>query len=374
MSIELERELRRQISVTRWLALMLVVTAAAVVYVALTLRQRPAVVVAPEPRVVTPRSDLGADEQTTIEVFRAASPSVVNITAIDVQRDLFSSNVMNVPKGSGSGFVWDAAGHVVTNFHVVQAGDRANVTLADGTTYPAKLVGVAPDKDLAVLRISAPPEKITPLALGTSTDLQVGQKVLAIGNPFGFDQTLTAGVISGLERTIQSITQRTIRDVIQTDAPINPGNSGGPLLDSSGRLIGVNTAIFSPSGASAGIGFAVPVDTVLSIVPQLIKFGKIIKPGLGIIYADRIAQQLRIAGIVVLEVVPGSAAEKAGLRGATQAQGRVLLGDVILEVDGTPTRNGNELMDVLERHKVGDEVSVRVRRGSGETTLTLTLQ
>lgn len=371
----LEAALRRQIAVTRWLAIMLILTAATVVYVAVTLRRaQPATVPPVEPRVVSPRADLGADEQSTIEVFRAASPSVVNVTAIDVQRDLFSMDVLNVPKGTGSGFLWDAAGHVVTNFHVVQAGDRANITLADGTTYPAKLVGVAPDKDLAVLQIDAPSEKIAPLALGTSEDLQVGQKVLAIGNPFGFDQTLTTGVISGLDRSIQSVTQRTIRNVIQTDAPINPGNSGGPLLDSGGRLIGVNTAIFSPSGASAGIGFAVPVDTVISIVPQLIKHGKIIRPGFGIFYADKIAQQLRIEGVVVLEVVPGGAADLAGIRGAQRDGGRLLLGDIIVRMDGTQVRHSNDLMDVLENHQAGDKVEVGLRSSGGERTVTVTLQ
>ena len=208
-------------------------------------------------------------------------------------------DVTEIPQGTGSGFVWDQDGHIVTNFHVVQEGDRANVTLNDGSTYPATIVGTTPDKDIAVLKIDAPPQKLLPLPIGQSSNLKVGQKVLAIGNPFGLDQTLTTGVISGLGREIKSVSGRPIHDVIQTDASINPGNSGGPLLDSSGRLIGINTAIYSPSGANAGIGFAVPVDTVNQIVPQLMKFGKITRPGLGIsILADQIAQQNRIDGVV----------------------------------------------------------------------------
>jgi S1-C subfamily serine protease len=221
-----------------------------------------------QPRAITPRGALQADELANINLFKQASPSVVNITSLGVQRDMFSMNVQQVPRGTGTGFVWDAQGHIVTNFHVIQGGQGARVTLSDQSVYDAKLVGAFPDRDLAVLQIDAPKEKLPPLAMGSSRDLVVGQRVYAIGNPFGLDQTLTMGIVSALNREIESFNNRTIRGVVQTDAAINPGNSGGPLLDSAGRLIGVNTQIASPSGASAGIGFAIPVDEVNRIVPR----------------------------------------------------------------------------------------------------------
>jgi S1-C subfamily serine protease len=222
------------------------------------------------PRAITPRGDLAQDEQTTIELFRNASPSVVYITPVTLLRDRFSLNVFEIPKGTGSGFVWDDEGHIITNFHVIEDANTARVTLADQTTWDARLAGTDPNRDLAILRIKAPRNRLQPIEIGTSTGLQVGQKVFAIGNPFGLDQTLTTGIISALGREIVSGTGRTIRGVIQTDAAINPGNSGGPLLDSAGRLIGVNTAIYSSSGSSAGIGFAVPVDTVNRVVSRLL--------------------------------------------------------------------------------------------------------
>ncbi len=245
------------------LAILLLLVAGALVFTVIQQRRAsepPAVSF--EPRAITPAQDLGADEKATIAVFQNDAPSVVHITSIQVRRDQLSLNEMEIPAGVGSGFIWDTAGHIVTNFHVIEGASRAQVILSDGTAFSAEIVGQAPDKDLAVLRIDAPAQKLLPLPVGQSASLKVGQKVLAIGNPFGLDQTLTTGVISGLGREIKSVTQRPIHDVIQTDASINPGNSGGPLLDSSGRLIGVNTAIYSPSGANAGIGFAVPVDTV----------------------------------------------------------------------------------------------------------------
>jgi S1-C subfamily serine protease len=226
------------------------------------------------PRVVTPRGDLAEEEKATIELFRQASKSVVYITAIALRRDAFSLNVYEIPEGTGSGFMWDEEGHIVTNYHVIRTANGCQVTLADNSTYSAELVGAAPAKDLAVLRIDAPKRLLRPIPVGTSRDLLVGQKVFAIGNPFGLDQTLTTGVISALNREIQSVARQPIQGVIQTDAAINPGNSGGPLLDSAGRLIGVNTAIFSPSGAYAGIGFAIPVDTVNEVVPKLIQQGQ----------------------------------------------------------------------------------------------------
>jgi S1-C subfamily serine protease len=227
-----------------------------------------------QPRTVTPRGELASLEKSVIELHKKTAPSVVHITTEGLQRDMYSRNVYKVPEGTGSGFVWDDGGHVVTNYHVIQKAAGAQVTLADGSKWQARLVGVAPQKDLAVLWIDAPKDKLVPITVGSSHDLQVGQMVFAIGNPFGLDQSLTMGIISALGREIESVTHEPIKDVIQTDAAINPGNSGGPLLDSAGRLIGVNTAIYSPSGASAGIGFAIPVDEVNATVPELIRTGK----------------------------------------------------------------------------------------------------
>src|SRR5688572_23466212 len=235
------------------------------------------------PRVPATRQALSPDEVNNINVFKAASPSVVNITTLAVARDAFSMNVQQVPRGTGTGFVWDERGYIVTNFHVVQEASGARVTLADQTSYRAQLVGVFPDRDLAVLKIDAPRQKLPPLAIGSSKELAVGQKVYAIGNPFGLDQTLTTGVVSALDREIDSVNQRTIRGVVQTDAAISPGNSGGPLLDSAGRMIGVNTAIYSMSGSSAGIGFAIPIDEVNRIVPRLIRDGRMVRPALGVV-------------------------------------------------------------------------------------------
>src|SRR6185369_5769617 len=232
---------------------------------------------------------LNEAERATVELFHNAAPSVVFITSLSVRRSAFRFNLTQIPRGTGSGFIWDDAGHIVTNFHVIQGGDAARVTLADQSTWDAKLVGTAPEKDLAVLKIEAPRDRLRPIPIGTASDLQVGQHVFAIGNPFGLDHTLTTGVISALGREIESAARTPIRDVIQTDAAINPGNSGGPLLDSSGRLIGVNTAIYSPSGSSAGIGFAIPVDVVNRVVPDLIKNGRVPVPGIGIVAADEAA-------------------------------------------------------------------------------------
>src|SRR5688572_4674989 len=283
-----------------------------------------------DPRAVLARGSLAEDEQNNIAVFKAASVSTVHIMTTQAQRGFFSLDATQVPKGTGTGFIWDNRGHVVTNFHVIQGGSGAAVTLSDQTTWKAALVGAFPDRDLAVLRIDAPQEKMTPLAVGTSKDLLVGQKVYAIGNPFGLDQTLTTGIISALNREIESVTQRSIRGVIQTDAAINPGNSGGPLLDSAGRLIGVNTAIYG-AGTYTGVGFAVPVDTVNRVVPQLIAHGKVVRPGLGVSIArDSLAQRLGLQGVLVIEVSPEGGAAQAGLRPTRRdASGRLVLGDVI---------------------------------------------
>ena len=308
-----------------------------------------------EPRAVTARGDLAQDEQNTIDLFREVSPSVVYITTIALRRTLFSLNAVEIPQGTGSGFVWDVEGRVVTNYHVIKDAHRIEVTMADNTTWDAILVGAAPDKDLAVLQIEAPRNRLHPIAVGGSLELQVGQKVFAIGNPFGLDQTITSGIISALGRGIKSITGRTIHDMIQTDAAINPGNSGGPLLDSAGRLIGVNTAIFSPSGAYAGIGFAVPVDEVNRVVPQLIRNGRLIKPAIGASLADeRLTKRLGIDGILVLGVEPGGAAHKAGIRPTRQYGNEIVLGDIIRGIAGTRVYNYDDIRTELERYSVGE--------------------
>lgn len=316
-----------------------------------------------EPRAITARGDLAADELNTIEIFRENSASVVYVTSISLRRGLFSLNAVEIPQGTGSGFVWDKDGRVVTNYHVISDANRIEVTMADQSTWKAALVGAAPDKDLAVLQITAPAQQLTPITIGSSRNLLVGQKVFAIGNPFGLDQTITSGIISALNREISGITGRTIRGVIQTDAAINPGNSGGPLLDSAGRLIGVNTAIYSPSGAYAGIGFAVPVDEVNRVIPELIRHGRLIKPGLGASLADeRVTRKLGIDGILILHIEQGGPAHLAGLRPTTQYRGEIVLGDVITEIAGKKVRSSNDIRDVLETFKVGEEVMVTVNR------------
>jgi S1-C subfamily serine protease len=328
------------------------------------------------PRPVTPRSGLNPEERATIALFRQASPSVVYITTLARQRDFFSLNITEIPQGSGSGFVWDQEGHIITNFHVIQSASGAKVTLADHSVWDAQLVGVAQDQDLAVLYIKAPKNQLKPLAIGTSADLEVGQSVLAIGNPFGLDQTLTMGIISALGREISATTGRTIAGVIQTDAAINPGNSGGPLLDSAGRLIGVNMAIYSPSGASSGIGFAVPVDTVNRIVPQIIRQGEITRPGLGVrIGDDRLSRRLGLSGVLITQVEKGSAADRAGLRGIREdVKGEVVLGDIIIGIDGERIETSNDLLNALDKRTVGDTVKVTVLRGESRLSMSVKLQ
>ena len=330
-----------------------------------------------KPRPVTPApAELSADERATIAVFERATKSVVFIANTAIQRDIWSLNVMEVPQGSGSGFVWNKQGHIVTNFHVIYGADAIKVTLADRSEHQARLVGADPDHDVAVLQIQVPDSQLEPLAIGSSADLRVGQKVLAIGNPFGLDHSLTTGVVSALGRTIKSMSNRTIEGVIQTDAAINPGNSGGPLLDSSGRLIGVNTQIVSPSGAYAGIGFAVPVDTVNRIVPELIKHGKLIRPGLGVsLVPDSMARRWGIKGLIIGKVARGGSADRAGLRGAREtATGRIELGDIILAVDGKPVDTVDELMDIMEKHRVGDRVTVDILRNNKRQSIEVVLQ
>jgi len=327
-----------------------------------------------EPRPVAARGDLASDEKATIDLFKQASPSVVYITSIARQRVFW--DIMEIPQGAGSGFIWDTQGHIVTNYHVIQDADSIRVTLSDQSTWRATLVGGAPEKDLAVLYIAPTSTQLRPILVGTSRDLQVGQKVFAIGNPFGLDQTLTTGVVSALGRSIPSVTNRKIDGVIQTDAAINPGNSGGPLLDSAGRLIGVNTAIASTTGSYAGVGFAVPVDTVSQFVPQLIQHGRIMRPHLGVVLADdRIAERLGIEGALILNVEEGSAAERAGLRGTRRlSDGRLELGDVIQSIDRQKVSTSEDVIAILENRKAGDRIPLAVGRGEKTVEVTVTLE
>ncbi len=321
------------------------------------------------PRSITPRGPLAADELANVEIFRKASPSVVHITTLAAQRDLFSMNVQQVPRGTGTGFVWDDRGHIVTNFHVIQGGNAARVTLADQSTHDAKVIGAFPDRDLAVLKIDVPPSKLPPLAIGTSRELIVGQRVYAIGNPFGLDQTLTTGIVSALNREIESFNERTLRGVIQTDAALNPGNSGGPLLDSSGRLIGVNSQIASPSGASAGIGFAIPVDEVNRIVPRIIRDGRYVRPAIGVTAAPQaVHQALNLPrGVALVQVAPGSPAARAGLQAFRRGQrGEVLPGDVITAVNDDKVTDLDDMLTLLERRQPGDSVTLTLWR-AGQT-------
>ncbi|OGG94026.1 MAG: 2-alkenal reductase [Candidatus Lambdaproteobacteria bacterium RIFOXYD12_FULL_49_8] len=314
-------------------------------------------------------------EQNNIEVFEKVHRSVVYVTNSQVRQDVFTLNVQEIPAGAGTGFIWDDSGLIVTNFHVIQNADKVRITLDNRASYFAKLVGVAPDKDLALLKIDAPKEKLVPIERGDSDDLQVGRKVLAIGNPFGLDATLTVGVVSALGREIQSVSNRKIGGVIQTDAAINPGNSGGPLLDSQGRLIGVNTQIVSPSGANSGIGFAIPVNIVKKIVPQLLEHGRLIRPTLGVsLLPDTLARRSGIKGVVLVEVAPNGPAGRAKLQGLKRDQrGELILGDVILRFDGEPVDTQDDLLTQLERHKAGDKVKLTLARGNRQIEVEATL-
>ncbi|MCB9850895.1 MAG: trypsin-like peptidase domain-containing protein [Phycisphaerales bacterium] len=363
---------------------LLVVSSGLLVFASLRFGQRALSADRPSasPRPVTARGDLAADEKSTIELFERCSPSVVYVSPLvrTVRRTLFGYvDGGVVESGTGSGFVWDAQGHIVTNFHVIQeafrGGTGATVTLPDNTHYEAEIIGVWPDNDLAVLQIEAPDAELHPITVGTSNDLRVGQRVFAIGNPYGLDFTFTTGIVSALNREIRAVTGDTISGVIQTDAAINPGNSGGPLLDSAGRLIGINTAIYSQSGSSAGIGFAVPVDTINSVVPQLIAHGKVIKPGLGVILApDAWARRWGIDGLVITGVSAGSGAELAGLRPITEGREGIALGDVIVGVDGARIAYNAQLADALKEHHVGDTVKVAIEREGKRVEVPVTLQ
>ena len=338
------------------------------------------------PRTIAPRGDLAADERSTIELFQRSSPSVVHVFAQPDPRRLaeMEPGLPTGPGGpgnpggpgggvqSGTGFLWDAAGHVVTNNHVVEGAAGVRIRLASGEIVEATVVGTAPNYDLAVLRLGRLRERPPALPVGTSADLKVGQATFAIGNPFGLDQTLTTGVISALQRRLPTSEGREIADVIQTDAAINPGNSGGPLLDSAGRLIGVNTAIFSPSGAFSGIGFAIPVDVVNRVVPELIRNGRVPTPGIGIVPGpEAVAAQLGIEGVVIVRTLPGSPAEQAGLRGVNPRTGDI--GDVIVGVNGQPVRRLADLTAALERAGVGQPVDLAIERAGRSATTRVTV-
>jgi S1-C subfamily serine protease len=324
------------------------------------------------PRPVTPRGDLTAEERSNIDVFETWKGSVVYIATTDRVVDFWTRNVMSVPRGTGSGFIWDEQGHIVTNVHVIAGAAEATVKLADGRDYPATLVGASPAHDIAVLKIAPAGKAVVPVAIGTSDDLRAGQKVFAIGNPFGLDWTLTTGIVSALDRSLDSESGSVIRHLIQTDAAINPGNSGGPLLDSAGRLIGVNTAIYSPSGASAGVGFAVPVDTVNRVVPELIAHGRYSPPSLGVEADDMlsraVARELGVEGVAVLR-------GDAPFRGARLgARNLVVPGDVILAVEDKPVESSAQLAAILDDYRVGDEVRIEVWREGRRVQLRVRLQ
>ena len=337
-------------------ATLVVIAVTVGIFVSATNKENPTAIATAETTPVF----LTDDELNNISVFKSASPSVVFVTNTQLRRQRFSLNVMEIPRGSGTGFIWDESGLIVTNYHVVQGANKITIELQSNKSYQATVVGSAPEKDIALLKIDAPNEDLKPLPLGDSTSLAVGRKVLAIGNPFALDTTLTVGVVSALGREIKSITNRTIKNVIQTDAAINPGNSGGPLLNSNGQLVGVNTAIYSPTGASAGIGFAIPVNTVKVIVPQLIEHGKLIRPVLGIeTLTDYWTRRLRVKGVAILSVREGLPAAKAGMVGVREdRRGKIHLGDVIIAINGQNVINEDSLLNQLEKFSPGDNVKV----------------
>jgi S1-C subfamily serine protease len=330
------------------------------------------------PRLVAARGDLAQDEQNAIEVYRTISPSVVFVTSVQVQknRSLFRFSALEVEKDAGSGFVWDPNGYIVTNYHVVENSEAVQVTLGDQSVWKALRVGTDPDKDIAVIKIDAPRELLPPIPIGTSRDLEVGQRVYAVGNPFGYDQTLTAGIISGLGREITGASNRPIRGVIQTDAPINPGNSGGPLLDSAGRVVGMNTAILSPTGAYAGIGFAVPIDCINRIVPEIIRGETTPKPNLGIkTAADHLVRRLGLDGVLILTIAPNTTAEKAGLRETGRNEnGKLVLGDLITAVDDEPVHTTDDLYRIIDQHKVGETVKITIMRDGKKRDIEVKLE
>jgi S1-C subfamily serine protease len=317
-----------------------------------------------------PISGLTEDEQNTIDIVKKTTNSVVFVTNIQLVRDFFYQQEA-VARGTGSGFVWDNSGHIVTNYHVIEEGDLFRVSLPNQEHRNARLVGKVIEKDIAVLRVEGNLKGLTPLKIGASSNLLVGQKVIAIGNPFGFDHTVTTGIVSALGRDIGRAGSVTIRDMIQTDASINPGNSGGPLLNSDGELVGMNTMIYSQTGTSSGIGFAVPVDTIKRVVPQLIKYGKVIRPGLGItLLSDQYARRYNIEGVVVLQVVPNGPAYKAGIRGIGRDR---YINDIIVGIDKYKITSYDDLYNTLDNYRVGDTVTVTVERNGKKRKVQLTL-
>jgi S1-C subfamily serine protease len=329
-------------------------------------------------RAVAPRGEISADERQTIDIFEKSKRSVVYISTLERVRDLWTRNVHSIPRGTGSGFVWDEAGHIVTNFHVIAGASEARIRLSDGRDYPASLVGASQLHDLAVLRIVVPSNRPPPLPVGTSRDLRVGQRVYAIGNPFGLDWSLTTGIVSALDRSLNNDSGTTIEHLIQTDAAINPGNSGGPLLDSAGRLIGMNTAIYSPSGASAGIGFAVPIDTINRVAPALIATGRYSPPSLGIEIDDDVndllSSRLKIQGVFVLKVTPGGPAAAAGVRAARIERGNTITpGDVIVAVGDKPVPNVARLQARLDDFSPGEKLRLAILRDGKKINVDVTL-
>ncbi|MBK9737333.1 MAG: trypsin-like peptidase domain-containing protein [Saprospiraceae bacterium] len=324
---------------------------------------------------ISPSPDLNSSEQAVINLFETAAPSVCYITSLNATRDYWTRDITEMPRGTGSAFIWDVNGHIITNFHVIEGGNKFKVTLSDQTTWDAEVVGTAPNKDLAVLHIGAPKNKLIPIKVGQSSNLKVGQFAYAIGNPFGLDHSLTTGVISALGREIKSLTGIPIRDVIQTDAAINPGNSGGPLLDSSGRLIGVNTMIYSPSGTSAGIGFSIPVDEVKWVVSDLISFGEVKRPVLGVeLLPTQYAQNWNIEGAMILDLTPNGGALKAGLKASVRnGNGEIIFGDIITGIDGKKVSSNNDLILILEKYNSGDKVNVHFLRNKLPKTAVVIL-
>ena len=321
---------------------------------------------------IKPSRGFGPHENAVINLFEEAAPSVVFINTSTLRQQSWTMDVTEIPKGSGTGFMWDDEGHIVTNFHVLEGGNKFTVTLSDQSSYDALVVGAEPSKDLAILKIDAP-DKIKPLPVGTSNNLKVGQFAYAIGNPFGFDQTLTTGVVSALGREITARNGRKIYDVIQTDAAINPGNSGGPLLDSSGRLIGVNTAIYSPSGAYSGIGFSIPVDVVNMVVPDLINFGRVNRPIMGVELVN--PSQVKVPGAMIRRVRKNGAADRAGLVGLSRSRsGNILAGDLIIGIDNKKVESNEDLITILEKYSPDDVVTIQYDRGGEEEEVTLKLE
>ena len=316
------------------------------------------------------------NEAATIKLFERAAPAVVFVTAVDIRKDYWTRNVFEIPQGTGSGFIWDDEGHIVTNAHVIASGEKVRVTLSDQTTWDARVIGLAPEKDLAVLRIDAPRDALQPIDLGSSTNLRVGQFVFAIGNPFGLDHTLTTGVVSALGREIRSLTGIPIRDVIQTDAAINPGNSGGPLLNSSGNLVGVNTQIYSTSGASAGIGFAIPVDEVKWVVPDLIEFGEVRRPKLGVeLVATSSAERMGVKGALVYDVTDDGGAKEAGIRPTRRNRnGEIELGDIIIGINDEGIDSNSDLILALEKYQPDDIIKVTVLRDKDKEEIMVRLK